>query len=256
MLLLALTLGALASAARAGEARCWVDRGAVVVSAAAGDLAGDFILDLSAPKSLLHETKAEEAGLAAPEAPLPLRVAGERLGTVSFTVADLDARQWGFPTNIVGVIGADALAGRVLDLTLRPCRLTLWPGRPRPAPTGATLPIAWIDDIPTVAAAVADAHTARAGRFAIDTGSAGVRLASSAAALSRAPPAGADPASRTDPPARLAAVSLAGAVIQNAPAGLDPDAPPGVLGELGAAIWSGYRLRIDLRRNQLLLTCP
>ena len=36
--------------ARPGETRCWIDNGALVVPAAFGDIAGDFILDLSAPQ--------------------------------------------------------------------------------------------------------------------------------------------------------------------------------------------------------------
>src|SRR5439155_3103015 len=51
-------LGALAAApgAWAGEARCWYENGALVVSAALGDIAGDFILDVSATTSALNNT--------------------------------------------------------------------------------------------------------------------------------------------------------------------------------------------------------
>ena len=254
LLALALILGAAApTRARAGETRCWYENGAIVVSAAAGDIAGDFILDLSAPKSLLHETRAQDAGIDTPQVILKLRLAGERLGGIPFQVADLDARSAGFPTNIVGVIGADALASRVIDIDFAPCRVAVWAGRAPRFAAELRAPLRWVSGVPTVAAAVADGASARAGRFALDTASAGVRISATEARLSRAPPTGADPASRNQPPARLRALSFAGLLAQNLPASLDPELPDGVMGGVGDAVWARHHLRIDLRRGWLEL---
>jgi len=254
LLALALILGAAAPAkARAGETRCWYENGAIVVAAAGGDIAGDFILDLSAPRSLLHETRAQDAGIDAPQVTLPLRLAGERLGDIPFEVADLDARSAGFLTNIVGVIGADALAAHVIDIDFSPCRVGVWTAHARRFAVEVRAPLRWASGVPTLAAAIADGARARAGRFALDTASAGVRIAAREATLSRAPPAGVDPASRNQPPARLRALSFAGLLTQNAPASLDPDVPDGVAGGIGNWVWSRYRLRIDLRHGWLEL---
>ena len=254
LLALAVILGAAAPAkARAGETRCWYENGAVVVAAAAGDIAGDFILDLSAPRSLLHETRAQDAGIDAPQVTLKLRLAGERLGDIDFQVADLDARSDGFPTNIVGVIGADALAARVIDVDFAPCHVEVWPGRAPRLAAALRAPLRWVGGVPTVAALIADGASARPGRFALDTASAGVRISATEARLSRSPPNGVDPASRNRPPARLRALSFAGLLVQNLPASLDPGIPDGVGGGIGDAVWSRYRLRIDLGHGWLAL---
>ena len=251
---LALVLGWLAGqAAIAGETPCWLDRGVLVAPAALGDIAGDFIIDLSAPKSALHLTVAEAVGFDAPVEVATLRFAGVAIPQASFEVVSLNARTWGFPTNIVGVIGADALAPFVVDIGLKPCRLTLWPGRAPPLAAAVVAPIVERDGIPTIAAAVSDRRIGLSGWFAIDTGSAGVRISDRVAAYSRAP-AGDDWAWRLDPPARLAALSLPDGVVTNVPAALQPGAPPGLLGGLGTDIWSRYAtVRVDLPARRLEL---
>jgi len=252
LMVLFLVLGAGgAGLARAGAARCWYEHGAIVVSAAAGDIADDFILDLSSPTSLLHDTRAQSDGIGAAEALLPLRLAGERLGLVGFQVADLDARVWGFSTSIAGVIGADALEGHVVDVRFAPCRIRLWRTRPPPFRANVRLPLAWVGGVPTFAGAISDGTTARAGRLAIDTASKGLRIAAAHAVLSRAAPKGLDAASRSHPPAQLRAASFGGLLVENAPASLDPDVPAGVLAGVGDGIWDRYDLRIDLRRGVL-----
>ncbi|MFI4935569.1 MAG: hypothetical protein ACHP7N_13175 [Caulobacterales bacterium] len=253
---LALIVGAAAGPARAGETRCWYDRGAVVVTAAFGGISGDFILDLAAPQSQLHETRAQTEGFETPEVTAPLRLAGESLGLARFKVVDLDARTWDFPVSVNGVIGADVLAGYAVELRFDPCRVTLWKRR-APALAGARrLRLTMIGGAPAVWASIADGRgAARSGWFAVDTGSAGVRLASSAAALSRTP-AGIDAASRSHPPARLAALALDDDVLQSLPAGLDPDAAPGLLGAIGDEVWKRYAVRVDLRRQVLELSPP
>jgi hypothetical protein len=245
--------------ARAGETECWVDNGAVVVPAVfaqpgLGDVTGDFILDLSAPQSQLHLTTAQSDGLGdAMQAPGRLTLAGEHIAA-QLAVANLDDRQWGFPTTLNGLIGADVLAGYVVELRFAPCRLTLWRRAPA-ASAQATLPVTMVGGVPTVSASIFDGAQARNGPFAIDTGAAGVRIVASRARFSRLS-AHVDPLSRDQPPARLAALSLAGRVFQNQPAALQDDAPAGLLGGIGTDILSRYVLRLDLRRDRLLLISP
>jgi len=117
------------------------------------------------------------------------------------------------------------------------------------------LPVEMVAGVPTIAASISDGRSALEGRFGVDTGSAGVRIATGAAKLSRTP-RGVDPNSRQHPPARLAALGLGGEVIRNAPAGLATDAPAGVLGDIGDDIWARYDVRLDLRRNRLELARP
>lgn len=256
LVLAALTLGLgwlSGAAALAGETRCWLDRGVLVVAAALGDLAGDFILDLSAPKSQLHLTAAEGAGIDVPVDTATLRLAGVSVARARFDVVSLNARSWGFPTNIVGVIGADALAPFVVDIDFRPCRLSLWRANAPPLAGALAIAIRPLNGTPTLTATAFDGRTALSGPFAIDTGSAGVRISDAMAAYSRAP-AGDDWAWRLDPPARLAALSLPGAVLANVPAALQPGAPPGLMGGLGTDVWSHYaKVRIDQRARRLEL---
>jgi hypothetical protein len=241
--------------AHAGETRCWIDRGVLVVPAAFGDLAGDFILDLSSPKSVLHVDVALGDGIVTPQTRATLRLAGEAI-PATFDVASLDARSLGLPSTIMGLIGADAVAGRVIDIRFNPCRVVLSRRRAPRFHAVATLPIGMTEGVPAVPATISDGRTALAGRFAIDTGTAAVRLSSVVAALSRPAPQGVDPASRLDPPARLDALGLAGAVQRRLPAALEDGLPAALAGAIGTAAWSRYDLRIDLRRGRLELAAP
>jgi hypothetical protein len=112
-----------------------------------------------------------------------------------------------------------------------------------------------VDGVPAVSASVTDGRTGLSGLFAIDTGSRGVRIATSAAHLSRTRK-GLEAGSRLNPPARLAALSLGSDVIRNAPAALASDLPTGVLGSLGTQVLSRYAVRIDLKRGVLELATP
>ena len=195
-------ISAAASQAAAGETACWIDNGAVVTSAALGDIAGDFILDFSAPHSQLHLTTAQSDGLGdAQSTQDTLTLAGERIAA-TFEVADLDDRSWDLPTNISGVIGADVLASYVVELRFAPCRLTL-SRRASSTRALASLPVEMVAGTPTVAATVSDGATTLTGRFAIDTGAAGVRVSDAVARFSRLS-ARVDPMSRDRPPARRA----------------------------------------------------
>jgi hypothetical protein len=249
-------LGALAAApgAWAGEARCWYENGALVVSAALGDIAGDFIVDVSAPSSLLHDTIAQAAGVEGDEIQGDLKIAGERLRNLTVSVEDLDARSVGFPTTIDGVIGADVLERFTVDIDFEPCRVTLH-RRPPPHRVGAArLRLRRVAGVPAVDATAFDGVRVRRGRFAVDTASAGVRLNSAETSFSRPLPEGVDPTLRHRPPARLAAVSLADRVFARTPAGLMEQTPPGLAGAIGDAVWSRYRMRLNLKAGWLELT--
>ena len=238
-----------AGPAWAGATRCWVENGALVVPAAFGGVAGDFILDLSAPRSQLHDTVAQEAGILSDSVRRPLRVADERIGALALDVADLDARSLPFVTGISGVIGADALAPFVIDIRFAPCRVTLYRSAPAALAGAVRLRIRRMAGAPAAPAGVSDGAESRRGWFAIDTGSQGARIAR--AALTRAPLQGVDPESRFQAPAQLRALSIGGSLFEHSSAGLMPDPPPGLDGAIGLAVWSRFHLRLDLRHGWL-----
>ncbi len=248
---LCLALVLIAGMARAGETRCWFENGALVVPAAFGDIAGDFVLDVSEPRSQLHLTIAQSAGVLTDQATADLRVAGERLRRFDMQVVDLDARSRGFTTNIAGVLGADVLAQFVVDIDFAPCTVRLGRADDRLLSGARRLRVREAQGVPTVVAAISDGVVTRKGLFAVDTASAGSRIAH--AALSRVPLAGVDPAGRTAPVGRLRALSFGGALFEQTPAGLAKDIPAGLEGAVGNAVWSNFRLRLDLRRGWLEL---
>jgi hypothetical protein len=232
-----------AFAARAGVVRCWIDHGAVVVPAAYGPIAGDFVVDLSRAKSQLHDTAAQTAGWTRGSARWTLRFAGQTRRAFPMTVADLDMRIAGFPTNIAGILGADVLDRFTLDLDLDPCRLRLTRGSRRRDPRDPRMRA--VAGVPAVFAAISDGVTARAGWFTIDTASAGSRIAD--AEFSRPLPNGIDAGDRARPPARLRAVSVGDVLVEQTPAGLMTAGARTVCGSLGLSIWARVHLRIDGR---------
>jgi hypothetical protein len=115
----------------AGETACWFENGAVVAPAAIGGIAGDYVIDLSAPRTLLHVDIAQGAGFTETALTLPVRLAGQRVEAAPIAVQSLDYRAVGFSTPIIGVIGADILDRYALTLDFSPCRLRLErPGTP------------------------------------------------------------------------------------------------------------------------------
>ena len=241
-LLLILTAGT----ASAGETACWLDHGAIVVPAAFGDIAGDFLLDAATPKSALHVTVANSFGIVTPEARADLRLAGERLSGFDMKVADLDVQARPHVAGIAGVIGADALAGFVTEIDAKPCRVRLSrrPGRRWPL----RLELRTVGGALAVKAAISDGATSRAGWFAVATGAPGVTVAD--AKLTRDPPKDGDP---DWPPARLRALSLGGVLFEQVPAGVTADAPAGLSGAIGEDVWHGWRMRLDPQRGRLEL---
>ena len=82
--LLLLTL--LAAPAMAGETACWFENGAVVAPAAIGGIAGDYVIDLSAPRTLLHVDVAQGAGFVETALTLPVRLAGQSVDAAPIAV--------------------------------------------------------------------------------------------------------------------------------------------------------------------------
>jgi hypothetical protein len=237
-LLAALSL--VAGVARAGETSCWFENGAIVAPAVIGNMAGDYVLDLSAPRTLLHETKAQMEGITEPELSLPVEVAGIRAASVSVKVADLDARGAGFVTPIAGVIGMDVLAGHSVEIDFAHCRVRL--DQPWQAARQVVLPVEVVEGLPTIVASVSDGPRALRGAFAIDTASSAMaRLSTREAAASGKVDLGA----RHKAPARLRALSIGGVLAENVPATLADDLPDGVDGTLGTALWARHRLRLS-----------
>jgi len=229
-----------AGAARAGETACWFENGAIIAPAVLGTMAGDYVIDLSAPRTLLHETKAQMEGIIAPELTLPVEVAGLKAPAVSVKVADLDARGAGFVTPIAGVIGMDVLAGHSIEIDFAHCRVRI--DQPWKARREVVLSVEVIDGLPTIAAAVSDGPMARQGAFAIDTASKAMARLSTREATATGK---LDTNARHQTPARLRALSIGGVLAENVPASLADDLPEGVDGTLGTALWARHRLRLS-----------
>jgi hypothetical protein len=241
----AIVLALMTTPATAGETACWFENGAVVVPAAFGDITGEFILDASAPASLLHVTTAQTFGIESPTTRAPLRLAGTRTAGFAMRIADLDARSRPFVAGIVGVIGADALAPFVTEIDASPCRVRLSRRAGVGSPGAVRAPLRSVGGVLAVKAAISDGVSGRSGWFAVDTGGGSTQIAD--AKLSRVPAEG------TDPPVRLRALSLGGELVEQAPAALMTDPPSGLAGSIGMAVWSRYRLRLDPRRGWLEL---
>ena len=237
--------------ARAGETDCWFENGAVVVPAEIGGVAGDWLLDPSAPQTELHATRAQMEGFPAAFT-APGHLAGVTLAPVAVTVVNLDGRAPGFPTPIAGVIGADVLKRFVVDIAFAPCRMRLTRGPGRWRRDATVLPLTTVGGVPTVQAAVSDDHRARRGAFAVDFSSgAAVRLTVAAfrpagSALERAP--------RGVAPARLRALSFGGRLYENTTAALAPDLDSALAGALGTDLWSRWRVRLDIAHGRLVLS--
>jgi hypothetical protein len=236
---------ALVRGAPAGETRCWIDKDALVAPAAFGDIAGDFLIDLSAPASVLHVTRAQEDGLEGKAATRGLSIAGRRLAGVTLAIADLDARTAKFDTTINGVIGADLLRRFVVEIDPSPCRLRLLRRRSGAWPGSVRLAIREIAGRPLIPARVTDGLKVRSGLFAIDTTDWATLVAG--ARLSRPQPADA-PA-----PVLLRGVEVAGRLFEHVPAAVQPPGGDEAPDAIGMAVWSRWRLRLDIRHGRLEL---
>ncbi|CAN7576126.1 hypothetical protein LJR225_004284 [Phenylobacterium sp. LjRoot225] len=251
---LLLVVSFLPLAAHAGETRCWFEGGVLVVPAEVMGLAGDYVLDTGAPHTLMAETQAQGAGFAEVALRGDIRLAGLALRDRPVQVVKLDSRLRPLPTPVAGVIGADVLVGRVLDVSFAPCRVALHePGQAPPFAHAVTLPLVWREGRPVTAAAVADGRRAWAGDFVPATGSdTPVRLRDD---LADAPGAvrheALYPYGATRP--RLRALSFAGDLFEDPASGLTAKAELDAAGEIGAPVLARYRLRFDFVRGELLL---
>ena len=243
-----------AAPAVAGEAACWFENGVVVVGAEVMGVPGDYILDTATPHTQLADSQAQTAGFAETALTGEVRLAGIIAKDRAVAVAVLDLRTGALPTPIAGVIGADVLRDYIVDVNFTPCRVALRPAGQAPRfPVGQTLAMRWVAERPVVNAAVADGPHAMTGTFAPATGSdTAVRLSD---AVARAPGAGKTkelyPYGVLFP--RLRALSFAGALSENLPAGLLKAENPGLTGEIGAPLLSHYRLRFDFPAGHLHL---
>jgi hypothetical protein len=230
-----------ATAASAGETRCWIDNGALVAPAAFGDIVGDFLIDLAAPRSELHVTRAQSDGVVADTVTRDLIVAGQRIPAVTLQVADLDSRTATFVTSINGVLGADVLKAFVVDVEPSPCRLRLSRGPGRRLAGSVRLPVRDVGGRPVVPALISDGQRVRSGLFALGAGEWASRLAG--ARLSRPPPV----ATGSDvPPVRLRALELGGRLFEQTPAVATGEAPGETRGAIGMAVLSHWRMRLDM----------
>jgi len=232
-----------ATPALAGETTCWFENGAIVAPAAVADMTGDFVIDLSAPQTLLHDTKAQTGGYAETSLTLPVRVAGERVEAASLVVRDLDYRSAGFIAPIIGVIGADILDRYVVTIDFSPCRLRLEPRGPKTDRRPGALAVTVVEGIPTVRATASDGFRSLSGAFALDT-------ASNGAVRVRGAPDG----PRQAPAGVLAGLTLNGRLYQRRPAVRAGDLPPGVAGAVGVSVLSAYQLRLDTASGLLWLS--
>jgi hypothetical protein len=247
---------ALAGPASAAEVGCWFEKGAVVATARVAGVTGDFIVDTGAPRTVLHETKAQAEGFGEEGAVGAVELAGVRVEAIAVGVADLDARTYAFTTPIAGLIGLDALAGQVVDVSFEPCRLGVHRPGAEPRLRGRRA-----FDLPmqegAVMAAVTDGERERRGPFRLSTGAdLPIRLDE---AVARVP--GAAKPDELFPEgvwrARLSTLRFANETHDELEAGLLHAGDAGdVLGVIGTPILSAYRLRFDFPRRRVFLLRP
>ena len=240
--------------ARAGAAACWFENGVVVVPAEVMGVAGDYILDTATPHTVLAETQAQTAGFAETALTGEVRLAGVSAQGQAVAVADLDMRTGALPTPIARVIGADVLRAYILDVSFSPCRVALIPAGHAPRfAAEAALPMTWLAERPVVAAAASDGTHTQAGAFTPGTGAdTVVRISDAVASAPGAvKPKELYPYGILRP--RLRALSFAGALQENLPAGLLKAEDPALLGQIGAPLLAHWRLRFDFPAGKLLL---
>lgn len=248
---LALTL-CLAMAPAMGAAAplaCWYEHGVIVVPANVAGAAGDYILDTGAPRTELHDTRAQGMGLSGDAAQGDVDIGGFSFPERSLAIVSQDARTYAFPTPIAGVIGADVLKAVIVDVDFRPCRVELH--APAEAPASKTRSpvqdLHWMAGRPVVWAALSDGATARRIQLAPSTGlDAAVRLAPGEVSSMAAP---ASLAPYETGRAELRALSMSGALFENLKAGLSGDEVSAV----GPGVLERWRLRFDFPAGRLLL---
>jgi hypothetical protein len=239
--------------ALAGAARCWFENNVIVVSAEVMGWPGDYILDTATPHTILADSQAQTAGYVETALTGEVRLAGLTIPNRPVQVLAIDLRTGALPTPIAGVIGADVLRGFVLDVSFKPCRVTLSPKAKARFPAQVTLPMGWVADRPVVRAAVSDGPHAFSGAFAPATGAdTFIRLSDGVASS----PGAAKPKELYSYGVlrpRLRALSFAGELRENLLSGLIPAEDPALAGQIGAPLLSHWRLRFDFPAGKLLL---
>ena len=237
---LALASQAIVSQAWAGDVACSFEGGVLVAPAEVAGIAGDYIIDTGQAATVLHNTRAEGAGLAEPGVSATVLLGGLESAPLPVAIVDLDARTAALPTPVAGVIGVDALSHYLLDVGFSPCRI----GVRRLKRPGAALP-------PLIKATVSDGRTARRGHFVVSTGQApALQLSEVEAEPPPAVVAGEAPAARRMDRLSVADQLFSRLETQVVPAdSLDPRA----IGVIGAAALSAFTLRFDFARERLTM---
>jgi hypothetical protein len=252
--ILALAAAAAPAAGHAGEVACWFEGGVVVVPAEVAGVAGDFILDTGEPQTLLAETQAQAAGYEDTRLAAEVALAGERQANVAVAVKDLDVRTGLFPTPIAGVIGADVLKTYVVDVSFSPCQVRLSrPGEAPPFGRATHQALKWVAGVPTAWPNFSDGAITYTAPFVISTGAdAPLRLSDGFAIVrGAAKPGELYPNGVVRP--KLRALSFAGRLYENVPAGLVKPLSPEIGGVIGAALLHDQRIRIDMPGGRLLI---
>ncbi|THD64338.1 hypothetical protein [Phenylobacterium sp.] len=252
--LTAAALAATAGAAQAGAAPCWFENNVVVVSGEVMGVIGDFVLDTATPQTVLADSEAQAVGIWDTRLSGEVWLAGVLARRKTATVETLDLRTGALPTVVSGVIGADVLKDYVLDVSFQPCRIRLSaPGKAPPFRARARLPMTWVAGRPVVGASVADGPRAFSGAFAPAIGAdTAIRFSDTLAhAPGAAKPKELYPYGVLRP--KLRALSLAGVLWENLPAGLVKAEDPGLAGQIGTPVLARYRLRFDFPRGELLM---
>jgi hypothetical protein len=234
--LASLVLTLAAGAARAGDSVCWIQNGVLLVPAVVAGIDSVFILDTGAPHSQLDATQASEVDIGAAETTGDVRFAERTFPTVRMRVLALDDRTRTFPIPIGGVLGADVLAGQVLEVRPNPCRVRISPSAGALARAG--MPMTLVDGVPYVRAAASDGARGALGLFGIDTGS-------------PAPVVLDDPSLIAD--GRLRGLSMDGRLFEAQAAIARPKSDDGAIGAIGEPIWARFAIRLDFGRKTLSL---
>lgn len=246
---LTLCLALAPAMATAAPLACWYEHGVIVVPAMVAGAAGDYILDTGAPRTELHDTRAQGMGLSGDATQGDVDIGGFRFPDRPLVIVSQDARTYAFPTPIAGVIGADVLKALVVEVDFRPCRVGLHAPADDPAPQtrSQVQSLTWTAGRPVIWAALSDGRTARPIQVAPSTGlDAAVRLAPGEVTSMAAP----EPLAPYETGrAELRALSLGGVLFENLKAGLSGDE----VSAIGPDLLEHWRLRFDFPAGRLLL---
>jgi hypothetical protein len=249
LLPLALCLSLWPALAAAAPLACWYEHGVIVVPAKVAGAAGDYILDTAAPRTELHDTRAQGMGLSGDATQGEVDIGGFSFPDRSLAIVSQDARTYAFPTPIAGVIGADVLGAVIVEVDFRPCRVELQAPADDPAPRTRSQAqnLQWVAGRPVMWAALSDGATARRILVAPSTGlDAAVRLAPGEVA-GMAEPESLAPYETGR--AELRALSLGGVLFEKLKAGLNGDE----ISAVGPDVLQHWRLRFDFPAGRLLL---